>query len=114
MSFLKIDDQSKRDFMFEEFQKSKKNIQENYLSEKLGDIGLQRELTKLYKPITDIRKALQEDVGIIKENLSSLKALPSTISSTLKSIRFPQYPSIDIYEDASEDVETSEIDEIAA
>jgi len=39
MSFLKITDPKKRDFIVEEFVKTKKNVQDSYLSERLGDIG---------------------------------------------------------------------------
>ena len=53
MSFLKITDPAKRDFIVEEFLKYKKKIKQNYLSDKLGDIGLQHDLSKLYKPILD-------------------------------------------------------------
>ena len=38
MSFLKISDPKKRDFIVEESLKTKKNIQDSYLSERLGDI----------------------------------------------------------------------------
>jgi hypothetical protein len=58
MSFLKITDPEKRDFIVNEFLKTKRNIQQSYLDEKLGDIGLQRELTKLYKPITESQAGL--------------------------------------------------------
>ena len=37
MSFLNISDPKKRDFIVEEFLKTKKNIQDSYLSERLGD-----------------------------------------------------------------------------
>ena len=54
MSFLKIRDPKKRDLIVNEFLKTKKNIQENFLlSERLGDISKQRELSKLFKPITE-------------------------------------------------------------
>ena len=35
MSFLKISDPKKRDFIVEEFLKTKKNIQDSYLSERV-------------------------------------------------------------------------------
>jgi len=111
MSFLKITDPIKRDFIVEEFLKTKKNIKHNYLSEKLGDVGLQRELTKLYKPITDNQSAISKE---IKESSIALKALPTTISSSLKAIQFPQYPSIEVYGDPVEDVRTLELGQIAS
>ena len=101
MSFLKITDPEKRDFIVNEFLKSKHNIRQNSLSEKLGDIGLQRELTKLYKPITDSQAA--HSASITKELSAtsiSLKALPAQLPSQM--IQFPQYPSIQ-----AEDIEVT-------
>ena len=46
MSSLKISDPNKRDFIVEEFLKTKKNIQDSYLSERLGDIDIHRENMK--------------------------------------------------------------------
>ena len=43
MSFLKIRDPKKRDLIVNEFLKTKKNIQDNFLTERLGDISKQRE-----------------------------------------------------------------------
>lgn len=114
MSFLKITDPSKRHFIVEEYNKRKKNIQQNFLSEKLGDIGLQRELTKLYRPIVDSQSTVSKELlSTMKENSSALKALPDSISTSLKAIQFPQYPSIEAYDDPVEDVKTLELGDIA-
>ena len=99
MSFLKIKDPAERDRIVEQFMKTKRNIQQNYLSEKLGDIGQQQELMKLYKPIIDSQSGIAKELGSIKENTiattNALKAPPA--SSSLKAIQFPfaQYPSIE-------------------
>jgi len=53
MSFLKIKDPKKRDLIVEEFLKTKKNIQDSFITESLGDISAQRELSKFFKPVTD-------------------------------------------------------------
>lgn len=121
MSFLKITDPERRDFIVEEFQKTKKNIQRDHLSERIGDIGLQRELVKLYKPIVDSQSALSKErdalLSTIKENSAAtsnaLKALPASISSSLKAIQLPQYKSIEAYEDPVEDVRTLELGDLA-
>ena len=121
MSFLKITDPAKRDLIVAEFLKTKKNVQQNFLNEKLGDIGLQQELVKLYKPIVDSQSTISKEqnalLSTIKENSAAtsdaLKALPASISSSLKAIQFPQYPSIEAYEDPVEDVRTLELGEIA-
>lgn len=111
MSFLKITDPAKRDFIVEEFLKTKKNIQQNFLSERLDNIGLQRELSKIYKPITDAQtstqKALQEDIK------QATAALPAALTTSLKALKFPQYQSIEAFEDAPEDVKTLELGDLA-
>jgi hypothetical protein len=43
MSFLKIKDPEKRDFIVKEFIETKRNIQRDAIDDKLGNIGLQRE-----------------------------------------------------------------------
>ena len=47
MSFLKIRDPKKRDFIVNEFLKTRQNIQQNVLSERVGDVSKQYELSKL-------------------------------------------------------------------
>jgi len=51
MSFLKISDPKKRDFIVEEFLKTKKNIQDSYFSERLGDIDIHEEMSKLFNQL---------------------------------------------------------------
>ena len=64
----------------EEFLKIKKNIQEKFITERLGDISAQRELSKLFKPITetqkDIKESLVSELRPIKESLKELPAAP--------------------------------------
>ena len=78
MSFLKLRDPKKRDLIVNEFLKTKKNIQENLLSERLGDISEQRELSKLFKPITESQKETKESlVQELKPITEGLKELPA-------------------------------------
>ena len=56
MSFLKITDSKKRDYIVNEFHKTRQNIEQNFLSERVGDMNTQYELSKLLKPVTDIQK----------------------------------------------------------
>ena len=65
MSFLKITDRKKRDFIVNEFLKTRQNIQQNYLSERIGDLSTQHELSKHFKPVTDMEKDLKEGLVII-------------------------------------------------
>ena len=59
MSFLKITDPKKRDFIVNEFLKTRQNIQHNFLSERVGDSSTQHELSKLFIPVTDMHKYLK-------------------------------------------------------
>ena len=116
MSFLNITDPEKRDFLVKEFLKSKQNIRLNSLSEKLGDIGLQRELTKLYKPITDSQTT--QSATLTKElsaTTTALNALPAVLKSSLTSqmIQFPSYPSIRAEEDKGPNESLIELGPIA-
>src|SRR5688572_25028572 len=123
MSFLKITDPAKRELIVAEFFKTKKNVQQNFLNEKLGDIGLQQELTKFYKPIVDSQSTISKEqkalLSTINENSAAtstaLQALPASISTSIKAIQFPQHPSIEAYEDdlTEEDIKTLELGEIA-
>jgi hypothetical protein len=96
MSFLKITDPSKREFIVNEFLKSKKSIKKSYQDEKLGDIGIQRELKKLYKPITD------SQAGITSELTSLKDATTTALRDIPKAIKFPQYKSIEAFQEPEE------------
>ena len=65
MSFQKNTDSKKRDFIVNEFLKTRKNIQQNFSSEHVGDLSAQCELSKLFKPVTDMQKYLEE--GLVSE-----------------------------------------------
>ena len=62
MSFLKIRDPVKRDQTVKEYLKLKKNIRDNLLSERTGEQQLQTELTKFYRPITEMQKATAREI----------------------------------------------------
>jgi len=88
MSFLKINDPKKRDLIVEEFLKTKKNIQDSFITERLGDISAQRELLKFFKPVTDTQKDIKESlVKEIKPVTEGIRQLPAAIA-------FPQLPAI--------------------
>ena len=65
MSFLKITDLKKKDFIVNEFLKTRDNIQQYFLSERVVDLSTQYELLKLFKPVTDIQRDLNE--GLVSE-----------------------------------------------
>ena len=87
MSFLKITDPKKRDFIVNEFPKTRQNIQQIFLSQRLRDVNTQYELSKLFKPVTDMQKDLKE--GLVSE----LKPIREGMKNLPKSITFPQFPS---------------------
>ena len=93
MSFLKITDPKKRDFIVNEFLKTRQNIEQNFLSERVGDLSTQYELSKLFKPVTDMQNDLKE--GLVSE----LKPIREGMKNLPKAITFPQFPSITAYDD---------------
>ena len=93
MSFLKITDPKKRDFIVNEFHKARQNIQQNFLSERVGDLSTQYELSKLFKPVTYMQKVLKE--GLVSE----FKPIREGMKNLPKTITFPQFPSITAYDD---------------
>ena len=88
MSFLKIKDHNKRDEIVKEFLALKNKIKDNFRKEKIGEIETQRDLAKLFKPVTETQiattKELQEGLKPIKEGIEKLP----------QAIMFPAYPSI--------------------
>ena len=56
MSFLKITDPKKSDFIVNKFLKTRQNIQQNYLSERVGELRTQHELSKHFKPLQTCKK----------------------------------------------------------
>ena len=103
MSFLKITDPKKRDFIVNEFLKTRQNIQQNFLSERLGDVNTQYELSELFKPITDMHKDLKEGV------VSELKPIREGMKNLLKTITFPQFPSVTAYDDDDDGEEEEDV-----
>ena len=99
MSFLKIQDPKKRDFKVNEFLKTRQNIQQHFLSERVSGLSTQYEFSKDFKPVTDMQKDLKE--GLVSE----LKPIREGIKDLPKAITFPQFPSITAYDDDDEEVD---------
>ena len=76
MSFLKINDPTKRDLIVKEYLELKKNIRDNLLSERTGELELQTDISKFYRPITETQKAtareITEGLKTIKEGIEKL------------------------------------------
>ena len=56
MSFLNISDPNKRDLIVKEILELKKNIRDDFLSQRSGEQQLQADLSKIFKPITETQK----------------------------------------------------------
>ena len=82
-------------------------MQQNFLSERVGDLSTQYELSKLFKPFTDMHKDLKG--GIVSE----LKPIREGTKNLPMVITFPQFPSITAYDDDGEEEEVVFIGDIA-
>ena len=80
MSFLKISDPVKRDSIVKEYLKLKKNIRDNLLSERTGELELQTDLSKFYRPITETQKATAREITEgLKPIREGIEKLPQSI-----------------------------------
>ena len=99
----KNSDPKKRDFIVNEFLKTRQNIQKNYLSQRVGDLSTQHELSKLFKPVTDMQKDLKEGP------VSELKPIGEGMKTLPRAITFPQFPSITAYDDDDDSEEEEDV-----
>ena len=72
-------------------------LRQDFLSERVGDLITQYELSQLFIPVTDMQIDLKEGL------LSELKPIMVAIKNLPKVITFPQYPSIAAYGDDVEE-----------
>ena len=80
MSFLKISDPLKRDAIVKEYLELKKNIRDNFLSERIGEQQLQTDLSKFYRPITETQKATTREITEgLKPIREGIEKLPEAI-----------------------------------
>ena len=85
MSFLKISDPLKRDAIVKEYLELKKNIRDNLLSERIGELQLQTDLSKFYKPITETQKATAREITEgLKPIREGIEKLPEAIQPIVK------------------------------
>ena len=90
MSFLKIKDPAKRDAMVKEYLELKKNIRDNPLSERTGELELQTNLSKFYRPITKTQKATAKEITEgLKPIREGLKPIREGIEKLPQAITFP-------------------------
>ena len=106
MSFLKITDHKMGDFIVNELLKKMHKNQQNFLRERAGDLSTQYELSKLFKPVTDMQQDLKE--GLVSE----LKPIREGMNNLPIAITFPQFPSITAYGPDGEEEEDVFIEDI--
>ena len=105
MSFLKITDPTKRDFLVQEYLKTRDKVCKNYITERTDELGAQRELTKLFKPVIETQKTVAKDLAKeITEPVTS--ALQPITQGVQKAIELAKYPSIQAAE-TDQDIDTS-------
>ena len=90
-----------------EYLNLKNNIRDNLLSEKTGELELQTNLSKFFKPITETQKATARDIT------EELKPIKEGIENLPQAITFPAYPSIQASENPLEGEGTQYIGEVA-
>ena len=93
MSFLKITDPAKRDFIVQEYLKTKDNVRKNYITERTGELGAQRELTKFFKPVIETQKTVAKDLSKEVTQPITSALLPIT-EGVQKAVALAKYPSI--------------------
>ena len=82
-------------------------MQQHFLSECVDDLSTQYELSKLFKPVTDMQKDLKE--GLVSE----LKPIREGMKHLSKAVTFSQYSSITAYDDDGEEEGKTVIGNIA-
>ena len=79
----------------------RQNNPQSLLSERVGDLSTQYELSNLFKPVTDMQKDLKD--GLVSE----LNPIRDGMKNLPRAITFPQFPSITAYDD--DDKEDEEV-----
>ena len=118
MSFLKISDPLKRDAIVKEYLELKKNIRNNLLSERIGELQLQTDLSKLYKPITETQKAttreITEGLKPVREGLETIRKEVHDIPGIVSNIEaIKRYDEVKEEEEEEEEEEDENIGDLA-
>ena len=103
MSFLKISDPLKRDSIVKEYLELKKNIRDNFLSERIGEQQLQTDLSKFYRPITETQ------IATAREITEGLKPIREGIEKLPEAITFPPTQPLGKATEEEEDEEDEEL-----
>ena len=107
MSFYKITDPKERRRMFEKLTQTRKNVQEQFLDDKIGRIESSESLSKNFKPVTESQRELTKE---IKEQLAPIRDKVLTLPSQTLAIK-PIAPPLEI---KGRDEELMDVGPIAA
>jgi hypothetical protein len=77
MSFLKTTDPAKRDLLVQELIKTRKNILQASIDERVGEITAQQSLSKLVKPLTEKIETTTQAIKALPPALSAAPPLPA-------------------------------------
>ena len=95
MSFYKITDPKERRRMFEKLTQTRKNVQEQFLEDKIGKIESSESLKKFFKPVTESQRELTKE---IKEQLAPLRDKVLTLPSQTLAIQPAPPPPLETKE----------------
>ena len=107
MPFLKISDPAKRDAKVKEYLDLKNRIRDNFRRERTGEMEMQSDLTKFFKPITETQKATAREIT------EELKPIKEGIENLPNAITFPSFPSIKATSEPTEIQDVQYIDDLA-
>ena len=109
MPFLKITDPSKREAMIKDYLETRKRIKRNLITEKTGELELQTDLSKFYRPITETQKATAREITEgLKPITETQKALVKEITEEFKPIS-QNLKVLEIKEEIEKEKEKEEI-----
>ena len=88
MSFIKITDPKRRDELVADAIKTRRNIRESSLREKMGEAKQYESMSKFFKPVTDVQKETSEKL------IQQIKTPPVTGAPQPLAITYPSaYPT---------------------
>ena len=89
MSYFKVKDPAKRDFLVNEHLKLKQKVKSDLQSEKIGEQSLEESLARTFKPITDSQAAISKELQPIAQNTTSTLQAIQGMKEPLQAITYP-------------------------
>ena len=103
MSYFKVKDPAKRDFLINDYLKLRQKVKSDLQSEKIGEQSLEESLARTFKPITDSQAAISKELQPIAQNTASTLQAIQRIPDQFNSITYPfaTYPLLQDSTDTS-------------